>query len=277
MLKEGSAITPNFWRAPTDNDFGASLQNRYAVWKEPRIILKGSNQPRQRGQQPDPQAVREQPLTFEVSNGIAKINVKKEIVDVADLNLAYEINNEGAIKITQSLKADPEKQISNMFRFGMQIVMPKSFERVVYYGRGPIENYSDRKTVTDIGIYDQSVDDQFYSYIRPQENGTKSDIRWWKMLNPAGNGIQITSEEAFSASALHYTIESLDEGPSKQNGHSPEVPKADLTNVCVDKVQMGLGCVTSWGALPLAEYMIPYQDYEFVYLISPVKNAIIYK
>ncbi|MBQ2502066.1 MAG: DUF4981 domain-containing protein, partial [Bacteroidales bacterium] len=100
MLKEGSAITPNFWRAPTDNDFGASLQNRYAVWKEPRIILKGSNQPRQRGQQPDPQTVREQPLTFEVSNGIAKINVKKEIVDIADLNLAYEINNEGAIKIT---------------------------------------------------------------------------------------------------------------------------------------------------------------------------------
>ena len=277
MLKEGSAITPNFWRAPTDNDFGASLQNRYAAWKEPRIILKGSNQPRQRGQQPDPQAVREQPLTFEVSNGIAKINVKKEIVDVADLNLAYEINNEGAIKITQTMKADPEKQISNMFRFGMQIVMPKSFERVVYYGRGPIENYSDRKTVTDIGIYDQSVDDQFYSYIRPQENGTKSDIRWWKMLNAAGNGIQITSEDAFSASALHYTIESLDEGTSKKNGHSPEVPKADLTNVCVDKAQMGLGCVTSWGALPLADYMLPYKDYEFVYLISPVKNAIIYK
>ena len=278
MLKEGTAITPNFWRAPTDNDFGASLQNRYSVWRSPNIILKGSNMPRQRNQQPqETPVVREQPLTFTVENGIAKINVKKEIVDIGDLNLAYEINNEGAIKITQSLKADPEKQISNMFRFGMQIVMPKSFERVVYYGRGPIENYSDRKTVTDIGIYDQSVDEQFYSYIRPQETGTKSDIRWWKMLNPAGNGIQITSEDAFSASALHYTIESLDEGPSKKNGHSPEVPKADLTNVLVDKVQMGLGCVTSWGALPLADYMLPYQDYEFVYLITPLKNTIVYK
>ena len=278
MLKEGTAITPNFWRAPTDNDFGASLQNRYSVWRSPNIILKGSNMPRQRNQQPQqPQAEREQPLTFTVENGIAKINVKKEIVDIGDLNLAYEINNEGAIKITQSLKADPEKQVSNMFRFGMQIVMPKSFERVVYYGRGPIENYSDRKTVTDIGIYDQSVDDQFYSYIRPQENGTKSDIRWWKMLNPAGNGIQITSEDAFSASALHYTIESLDEGTSKKNGHSPEVPKADLTNVLVDKAQMGLGCVTSWGALPLADYMLPYKDYEFVYLITPLKNTIVYK
>ena len=97
------------------------------------------------------------------------------------------------------------------------------------------------------------------------------------MVNAAGNGIQITSNDAFSASALHYTIESLDEGLSKQNGHSQEVPEADLTNVLVDKAQMGLGCVTSWGNLPLPEYMLPYQDYEFVFLISPVKNYIDYR
>ena len=278
MLKEGTAITPNFWRAPTDNDFGANLQRRYIAWKNPQIIQKGSNIPMQRpaaGAQRGQRPQREPAVTATVENGIVTVTSKLEILDLADLLLTYEINNLGQIKVTQKMTADPAKEnVSNLFRFGMQIVMPKSFERVVYYGRGPMENYADRKDVADIGRYSQTVDEQFYPYIRPQENGTKSDIRWWKMLNAAGNGIEITSEAPFSASALHYTIESLDEGLSKQNGHSPEVPKADLTNVLVDKVQMGLGCVTSWGALPLPDYMIPYKDYEFVYLISPVKNYI---
>lgn len=276
MLKAGTSITPNFWRAPTDNDFGASLQRRYQVWKNPEIITKGSMRRNAQMQRPPqrPTGPREIPITWSVENGIAKINCRLEIVDIADLTLSYEINNEGSVKITQKMTADPEKQVSNLFRFGMQVVMPKSFERVRYYGRGPIENYSDRKTVTDIGIYNQSVDEQFYAYIRPQENGTKSDIRWWMLLNSAGNGIKVTSEAPFSASALHYTIESLDEGLVKANGHSQEVPEADLTNLCIDKAQMGLGCVTSWGSLPLAEYMLPYQDYEFSFLISPVKNFI---
>ena len=285
MLKEGTAITPNFWRAPTDNDFGANLQRRYVAWKNPQIVQKGSGmmQRGQRGQQQQRQAGApmqrpEPPITALVEDGIAKVTCKLEIVDLADLLLCYEINNQGVIKVTEKMTADPAKEnVSNLFRFGMQIVMPKNFERVVYYGRGPMENYADRKSVTDLGIWSQTVDEQFYPYIRPQENGTKSDIRWWKMLNDAGNGIQITSTDAFSASALHYTIESLDEGLAKANGHSPEVPVADLTNVLVDKAQMGLGCVTSWGALPLQEYMLPYQDYEFVFQIAPVNNYIDYR
>uniref|UniRef100_UPI00402754B1 hypothetical protein n=1 Tax=Parabacteroides distasonis TaxID=823 RepID=UPI00402754B1 len=101
----------------------------------------------------------------------------------------------------------------------------------------------------DLAIYRQTVDEQFYSYIRPQENGTKSDIRWWKMLNEAGNGIEVVASAPFSASALHYTIESLDDGARKDQRHSPEVEEADLTNLCLDKVQMGLGCVNSWGTI----------------------------
>ncbi len=275
MLKDGSAITPNFWRAPTDNDFGANLQRRYVAWKNPQIVQKGMARPQgQRAQTQRPEPA----ISASVEEGIAKVSAKLEIVGLADLLLCYEINNKGAIKVTEQMTADPSRQdVSNLFRFGMQIVMPKSFGRVVYYGRGPMENYADRKTVTDLGIYSQSVDEQFYPYIRPQENGTKSDIRWWKVLNVAGNGIQITSDAAFSASALHYTVESLDEGLAKQNGHSQEVPVADLTNVLVDKAQMGLGCITSWGSLPLPEYMLPYQDYTFTFLISPVRNYIDYR
>lgn len=253
MLKEGTAITPNFWRAPTDNDFGANLQLKYAVWKKPVIRLKD--------------------MKYSMNNGIATVVCHYEMKDIAQLSLKYEINNLGAVKITQIMKAE-ERTLPDMFRFGMQIVMPKSFDRVVYYGRGPIENYSDRKSNTDIGLYSQSVDDQFYPYIRPQENGTKSDIRWWNILNPSGNGLRITSETPFSASALHYTIESLDEGIRKNNGHSQEIEKSDLTNLLVDKVQMGLGCVNSWGALPRNEYRIPYGDMKFVFILTPLKNYI---
>ena len=161
-----------------------------------------------------------------------------------------------------------------MFRFGMRMTMPAGFETVEYYGRGPIENYSDRNHVTDLGIYRQSVDEQFYPYIRPQENGTKTDIRWWKQLNAAGRGLKIVAAAPFSASALHYSIESLDDGMDKQNSHSPEVAKSAQTFLCIDKAQMGLGCVNSWGALPLPEYQLPYGDYEFVFILSPVFNGI---
>ena len=185
------------------------------------------------------------------------------------LSLTYRINNVGAVEVTQTLAASGEA--SNMFRFGMQMPMPASFENIEYYGRGPGENYSDRNNESFLGIYSQSVTEQFYPYIRPQENGTKTDIRWWKMTNNAGKGIMVMAEEPFSASALHYTMESLDDGPVKHQSHSPEVKKADLTNFLVDKAQMGLGCVNSWGAVPLEKYMLPYKDYSFRFVIAPAK------
>ena len=111
-------------------------------------------------------------------------------------------------------------------------------------------------------------------YIRPQENGTKTDIRWWKMLDQSGNGIKIVAAAPFSASALHYTIESLDEGWSKEQGHSQEVDEADLTNLCIDKVQAGLGCEDSWGRIARPEYLVPYADYEFTFILFPVCHSI---
>lgn len=171
------------------------------------------------------------------------------------------------------MTADKNAKVSNLFRFGLQLVMPASFEKISYYGRGPIENYADRKTCTDLGIYNQTVDEQFYAYIRPQENGTKSDIRWWKQLNEAGSGLMFVAEAPFSASALHYTISSLDSGWEKQQEHSNEVKKADLTNVLIDKAQMGLGCVDSWGALPEPQYQLPYGDYEFTFIMTPVSHS----
>ena len=255
MLKEGAALTPNFWRAPTDNDMGAGLQNKYAAWKNPGLKLVS--------------------LNSKTENDQIVVNAEYDMKNVsAKLYLTYVINNEGAIKVTQKMTADKNAKVSPMFRFGMQMQMPKCFETVEYYGRGPVENYSDRNHSTDLGIYRQSVDEQFYSYIRPQETGTKTDIRWWKQLNAGGNGLKVVGDAPFSASALHYTICSLDDGEQKDQRHSPEVQKADLTNLIIDKAQMGLGCVNSWGALPLPQYMLPYGDYEFTFILTPVKHQI---
>ena len=190
----------------------------------------------------------------------------------AKLNLVYVINNAGAVKVTQKLTADKNAKVSNMFRFGLQMPMPRSFETVEYYGRGPVENYIDRNHCADLGIYRQSVAEQFYPYIRPQETGTKTDIRWWKVLDVKGTGLQFVADAPFSASSLHYTIESLDEGPVKKQGHSQEVEKADLTNVLIDKAQMGLACIDSWGAMPEPEFRLPYEDYEFTFIMTPVSH-----
>lgn len=255
MIKDGEALTPNFWRAPTDNDFGAGLQRKYIVWKNPEIKLTSFNQRTENNQ-----------VIVESAYDMPGVSAK--------LALTYVINNAGAIKITQKLIADKNAKVSNMFRFGLQMPMLRSFETVEYYGRGPVENYSDRNHCTDLGIYRQSVTEQFYPYIRPQENGTKTDIRWWKMLNQSGSGIKIVAEAPFSASALHYTIESLDEGLDKQQGHSQEVEEADLTNLCIDKVQAGLGCEDSWGRIARPEYLVPYADYEFTFILSPVRHSI---
>ena len=254
-LKEGSVLKPNFWRAPTDNDFGANLQNLYRAWLNPELKLTSLDQ--------------------RTENGLAIVEARYDIPAVkGQLALTYVINNRGAIQVTQQLKADKNAKVSDLFRFGMQFQMPRSFETLEYYGRGPVENYADRNHNTFLGRYRQSVDSQFYPYVRPQETGNKTDLRWWRVLDIGGNGLEIRAEVPFSASALHYTIESLDEGTRKIQRHSNEIEQADLTNVLIDKVQMGLGCIDSWGALPLKQYRLPYQDYSFTFTLTPVQHCL---
>ncbi len=254
FLKDGGTLTPNFWRAPTDNDFGAKLQTKYRVWNQPEIKLTS--------------------LENNTKNGVIEVTAQYEMKDVsATLQLTYLINQDGTIKVTQKFNADKNAEISDMFRFGMQMQLSEVYNKVQYYGRGPIENYSDRNHSTFIGKYSQTVSEQFYPYIRPQETGTKTDIRWWRLTAMNGDGLEFTGDAPFSASALNYTIESLDDGLSKRQSHAPEVKKADFTNFCIDKKQMGLGCVNSWGALPLEQYRIPYGDYEFSFIMRPIQSS----
>ncbi len=247
-----STLSPNFWRAPTDNDMGASLQLKFKVWRNPEIILKSFK-------------------ATEVNN-LIEVLAEYELKEVsAKLSINYIINNEGTVKVTQKMLTDKNAKVANLFRFGMQMQMPKTFEQISFYGRGPIENYIDRNNSTFLGVYNQTVKDQFYPYVRPQETGTKTDVRWWKQLNIARKGLEFVAETPFSISALNYSIASLDDVDEKDQRHSTEVPKANFTNICIDKVQMGLGCVNSWGATPRGEYQLKYQDYEFVFVMKPIK------
>lgn len=255
LIDEGGMLTPNFWRAPTDNDFGANLQRKYRVWKNPEMKLTS--------------------LKHNTDNNLVTVNTEYDMPGVsAKLHLTYVINNKGAIKVTQKITTTAGKEVPDMFRFGMQMQMPEKYGFIDFYGRGPIENYSDRNHVTDIGRYYQTVGQQPYAYIRPQETGSKTDVRWWRQIDRGGYGLQFVGDAPFTASALNYTIESLDEGLSKIQRHFPEVQPVDYVNLCIDKVQMGLGCVNSWGTLPLEQYRIPYGDYEFNFIIQPVKNKV---
>lgn len=251
LLAEDSCLRPNFWRAPTDNDMGAWLQHRYAVWKEPKIELKG--------------------VEAKVGSGVAVVTATYDMPDVQGiLSMTYSISGRGAVKVVEDFAATQGAAVADAFRFGLRLDMPSDFDTVEYYGRGPWENYSDRKNASPIGLYRQSVAEQFYPYIRPQETGTKSDLRWWNVLDISGNGLNFRSTGAFSASALNYTQESLDEGAQKANRHSSEVSPAGMTCLCIDGEQMGVGCVNSWGAIPRDEYLLHYSSRSFVLLITPV-------
>ena len=252
--QENGALTPNFWRAPTDNDFGAGLQVRYEAWKNPGLKLKSL----------------ENTVTKE---SLMLVTAKYDMTAVdAQLTITYTFNNQGSVWVEQSMKMNSGSKAPNMFRFGMQLVMPEKFEHIEYYGRGPIESYADRKDSQFLGVYKQTVTEQFYNYIRPQENGNHVDLRHLTLSDNSGRGIKIIASEPFSASALHYTIESLDDGKIKHQYHSQEVKKAPITNVLIDKMQMGLGCVDSWGHLPLEKYRIPAADYTFKFAIICTQN-----
>ena len=256
LLGEGGTLRPNFWRAPTDNDMGAGLQRSMKVWKNPTMTLTS--------------------LTAEKDkkNNTVAVKAVYDMPDVkAQLTMSYIVTEGGSIHVFEDMKTDAEAKVSNMFRYGVVIDMPYASDKSKFYGRGPIENYSDR-AAQNIGIYQQTADEQFFPYIRPQETGTKTDMRWWEQRNAAGFGLRIQSCEPFTASALHYNISDLDDGDDKEQRHSPEVPKSRYTELSLDLVQTGVGGINSWNhdAQALKQYRVEYKDRQFKFWLIPVKK-----
>ena len=251
MLVDRESVTPEFWRAPTDNDYGAWLQQKFGVWKNPQMKLKD----------------------IEIDDN--QVVAKFEMADVkAELKMTYTLSEDGEIIVRQQLKTDKEAKVSQMFRYGMQLQMPKKFDEVKYYGRGPIENYCDRNSSEFIGVYNNKVTDEYFKYVRPQESGNHTDIRWFRVIDKEGKGLEFYSNAPMEASALNYLMSDLDDGAVKDKKvghHSGDLIERPLTQVHIQQRQMGLGCVNSWGAWPRAEYLVPYQDYDFTFVIKPVK------
>lgn len=251
MLGDGGTLKPLFWRAVNDNDMGGNAQINNAVWRSPELVLMNLKARKQDGK-----------VRVEAAYGIQNTRVM--------LMLTYVIHSDGTMDVTQTMKVGNDVQ-PEMMRYGMVMQLPYDMEQSEFYGRGPIENYVDRKESQRIGRYRQTADEQFYPYVRPQETGNKCDIRWWKQTFSDGAGLLILG--APSMSALHYDVETLDEGDKKHQRHPAQLPRSKYTNLHIDLAQWGVGGVDSWdeAGLALPQYRVECKDRTFSFTLSPIQ------
>ena len=252
MLEEGYAITPDFWRAPTDNDYGAGTQRKLHAWKNPEMKMK----------------------SFKVVENEGKAEKGVEVVyDMpsveATLTMTYTLTPAGELVVNEAMTVNKDaKHKPELMRYGMQLVMPKAYNMLTYYGKGPGENYIDRNNGDRLGVYDAKVADQYWGYVRPQESGNKTEVRYWQVKDENGKGLEFYSFAPMECSTLNYLASDLDDGWDKS--HSGDLTPRDFSVVKLAARQRGLACVNSWGAIPLEQYRMPYQDYSFTYVIRPL-------
>ncbi|MFT4023754.1 MAG: glycoside hydrolase family 2 TIM barrel-domain containing protein [Flavihumibacter sp.] len=256
LIKDGFSLRPNFWRPPTDNDYGADFPRLLLNWKragQGYYLLQ---------------------YTLDTSRPeIAVLSMQYVLPDVyAKLFIDYRINGAGEVIVTQKIQVDPSKEMPMLPKFGMQLTMPKAFSEMAWYGRGPGESYWDRKTAAFIGLYGGAVKDQFHPYVRPQETGNKSDTRWMKITDAQGAGLMIVSDTLLNFTARAFMDNDLDDGLQKQQRHAGELKERDMTVLGIDLQQMGVGCITSWGAWPMEPYRLPYANYEYRFKMIPLSR-----
>lgn len=256
MLEEGYAITPDFWRAPTDNDYGAGTKRKLHAWKNPEMKMK----------------------SFKVVENEGKAEKGVEVVyDMpsveATLTMTYTLTPAGELVVNEAMTVNKDaKHKPELMRYGMQLVMPKAYNMLTYYGKGPGENYIDRNNGDRLGVYDAKVADQYWGYVRPQESGNKTEVRYWQVRDENGKGLEFYSFAPMECSTLNYLASDLDDGWDKNahQSHSGDLTPRDFSVVKLAARQRGLACVNSWGAIPLEQYRMPYQDYSFTYVIRPL-------
>ncbi|HEY5591059.1 MAG TPA: glycoside hydrolase family 2 TIM barrel-domain containing protein [Paludibacter sp.] len=245
--------TPNFWRAPTDNDFGNGMQKKCNIW-------------RTAGDNTDVKSI-----ASKEEGGKAIVTADIYLKDVAsDYQIVYTMSADGALAVNVHYKAGAN-ELPEMPRFGMIFSLFKEFDNFNYYGRGPLENYTDRNTASFIGIYQSKVADQYVPYTRPQENGYKTDLRWLTLTNNEGKGIRIEGLQPICASALNNWPEDFDPGLSKKYRHTNDITARREVVVCVDLAQRGVGGDNSWGAYPHKQYLLNDKEYSYGFVIKPIK------
>lgn len=252
-LQEGPL--PGFWRAPTDNDIGAGFNSSLRMWRNAYQDAGNATAD-----------IKKQ------NEGSYLVTFKKSIVNGdAAVNQTYLVNADGSIKVGMQFNSVKGKY-PLLLRIGTDLVLNKNLNQITFYGRGPGENYWDRKTASFIGLYKQNINEQYFSYARPQESGNKTEVRWLTMTNGRGKGLRFEmADTLLSFSALPYSMNDLDPEMEKKQYHSGELIKRDHVFMHVDLQQTGLQGIDSWGSMPLKQYRIPFSNHEFNYWIVPVK------
>jgi beta-galactosidase len=246
---------PNFWRAPTDNDFGNDMPQRQGVWKQAGL---------------DPTIERVEHRQNSNRDVIIKVTSWLPAVESRHFAL-YHVFGNGDIIVSSRLV--PEKMnLPNLPRFGMQMVLRREFEHIQWFGRGPHETYWDRKTGARVGLYQGKVMEQYHPYVRPQENGNKTDVRWAALTNDEGVGLLVVGDPLLEVSAFHFLPEDFDPGPRKRQRHAVDLERRDLVTLNIDLGQMGVGGDTSWGARPHLQYSLPAREYAYRFRMRPFSD-----
>ncbi len=279
MMEDGYQLKPDFWRAPTDNDHGAGMQRRLRAWHNPELRMRNFN------------------ISKEGSNAVVIAEYEVQLFRSErgergqrgprggqdqnqnqgpnhnpKLYMKYTITADGKLIVDEKLDVDENaEQKPQLLRYGMEMQMPGEFKTIEFYGKGPQENYIDRKDFANIGVYKQKVSEQYWGYVRPQESGNKTQVRWWKMTDKQGRGLRFESNVPMECSALPYLTDDLSLGENKGQHHSGDLVERKFVSVHIAQKQMGMGCVNSWGAWPRQEYQTTYQDYQFQFAITPLK------
>lgn len=252
MFEKNFKLRPQFWRAPTDNDMGARMHQQLRAWLNPKMDKKS--------------------FTCEQKDGCWVVTAVYDMPTVeAQLTMTYTLNGDGQLMVNEKMTVNANaKNKPQLFCYGMQLVMPEKYNTVEYYGRGPWENYIDRKDASVLGIYKSAVSAQYWGYVRPQESGNHTDVRWWNVYDPkSGAGLTFRGAKPMECSSLNFLPEDLDDGWEKHQRHSGDLTPRPFTVVRLCDRQMGVGGVHSWGTWPLNDYQMPYENREFTFVIAP--------
>ncbi|MGN0195808.1 MAG: glycoside hydrolase family 2 TIM barrel-domain containing protein [Candidatus Cryptobacteroides sp.] len=247
-LKDGFGFRPSFWRAPVDNDYGSDLPVRCAVWKKEVPV---------------------QSVSATTDGTVASVNVVFTPEAGNVFSIEYTVFPSGVVKAACCFTACPQ-ETPELPRIGLRFRMPAQYDNVGYYGRGPEENYIDRNSGTMLGCYSATAGELYYPYVRPQENGHHTDVRWLT-LSAKKHGLTITSDTPFEFNALRNSVEDFDtKGLVKPQSHVCDIVEKDFVEVCLDHLHRGVGGYDSWGAEPDPCDRIPSdRSYRFTFTVTP--------
>lgn len=251
LLQNGLEI--NFWRGPTDNDMGSRMIKRLGAWRDATDTVKLTNISTDKKEDGS--------FLVEAFYDLPAISSKQKV--------SYTIYGSGQVEVETSLDIQ-EQELPDLPRFGMKWELPVNFENLSYFGRGPHENYIDRNSGAFVGRYQSKVEDQYFKYVRPQENGYKTDVRWFELRSENGMGIRVSSSQPIGFSALHNPIEDFDQITHTDLRHTNDIKKQDGVFVTADLKMMGVAGDNSWGARPYPEYTLPASNYKFKFSLTPV-------